>query len=179
MVDTRAICAFVLAVLVAGCGGGPEEAALGTVIEVGYQDASDGQTFTTLDVAVLGVRQGTVEELEDAGLEFDEEERGLTPWYVDARYANTGENAVERSMRITLEDGPGNLLSPTIIFDFSGGEEAPSGPCPAINDGELAPGEEFEDCTLFLVPPDIEPARVTFLSQPEGVEPEFVYWATE
>ncbi len=62
----------------------------------------------------------------------------------------------------------------TVILDWG---EGPSGPCPNVSDGELAPGEEFEDCTLFLVDPGITPAVVSFLRQPEGAESEFVNWA--
>jgi hypothetical protein len=166
------------ALLLAACGGGVEAAELGTEVEVGHLDSSTN-TSTTLALTVTAVRQGTIEELEAAGLEFDPEERNLIPHYVDATYTNTGDGTVERSMRVAVEDGDDNLISPTVIFDFSGGEGGDSGPCVGIDDGPLAPGESFEDCTLFLVEEGREVARVSFLSQPEDGESEFVYWKAE
>ena len=164
--------------LISGCGGGPPGVPLGETIAVGYTDTG-ADVHTSLDVTVTAVRTGTVEELEAAGLSFDEEERSLVPHYVDATYANTGEGTVERTMRPALEDGDGNLLSATVIFDFSGGEGDQGGPCVGVDDGPLAPGESFSDCTLFLVPADITPAVASFLSQPAEGEPEFVYWTIE
>lgn len=168
--------AAAVACAVAACGG-VEAAALGEEVDVGYIDPTTSAA-TTLALTVLEVRQGTVEELEAAGLEFDPEERELVPHYVDARYANAGEATVERTMRVSVEDGDGNLISPTVVFDFSGGDEA-GGPCRDTSDGDLPPGESFEDCTLFLVPDGVTVDRVSFLSQTPDEEPDFVYWQAE
>lgn len=168
----------VAALVLAACGGGVEASALGEEVDVGYVD-SETNAATRLGLTVLDVRQGTVEELEAAGLKFDPEERELVPHYVDARFVNTGDATVKRTMRPGLEDGDGNLISATVVLDFSGGDAPPEGPCPAINDGDLAPGESFEDCTLFLVPDGVTVARVSFLSQPPEGEPDFVYWQAE
>jgi hypothetical protein len=170
--------AVALALVVAACGGGAAAAPLGEEVEVGYVDPST-QTATTMAVTVLDVRQGTVEELEAAGLTFDPEERAMVPHYVDAQYANTGDTVVERRMDVSLEDGDDNLISSTVIFDFSGGDGEPEGPCIDVKDGELAPGDSFEDCTLFLVPDGATVARVSFLSHVPGEEPEFIYWQAE
>jgi hypothetical protein len=170
--------ASIAAVLLLGaCGGGPDAVPLGEKVDLGYTDSSDN-TATTLAVTVTDVRAGTVEELEKSGLEFDDDERDLVPYYVDATYANTGDNGVQRNMRVSIEDADDNLISPTVVFNFSGGDEN-SGPCPDINDGELAPGDSFKDCTLFLVPQEAKVARVSFLSQPAEGESSFVYWNAE
>lgn len=163
--------------LAAACGGGVEAAPLGEQVEVGYVDSTTNAA-TTIALTVLDVRQGTIEELEAAGLEFDPDERELVPHYVDARYENTGSSPVERNMRVSVEDADDNLISPTVVFDFSGGDDA-GGPCRDVDDGELPPGESFEDCTLFLVPDGVTVARVSFLSQTPDEEPEFVYWQAE
>lgn len=164
-------------VVAAACGGGPDAAALGQAVEVSHTDPETNDT-AALSVTVKGVRQGSVEELEKAGLQFDADERALVPHYVDVEYTNTGDTPATRTMRVGLEDAEENLISATVVLDFAqkGGK---GGPCPDIDDGELPPGESFEDCTLFLVPPDAEVARVSFLSQPAGGEPEFVYWQVQ
>ena len=164
-------------VVAAACGGGPTTLPLGEQAEVGHKDTTTN-TATTLALTVTAVRQGTVEELEASGLQFDEDERDTVPFYVDARYENTGDVAVERTMRVSVEDGDDNLISPVVVLDFAG-DGGEQGPCPDINDGELPPGESFEDCTLFLLPTGTKPARVSFLSQPPEGEPDFVYWQAE
>ena len=168
------------AVALAACGGGPKAAPLGEAIDVGVVD-SETNAATSLTITVTDVRQGSVEELEKAGLQFDDDERDLVPYYVDATYANTGEETVKRNMRVSIEDAEDNLISPTVVFDFSGakGQDKEAGPCPNIDDGDLSPGDSFEDCTLFLVGEGVEAARVSFLSQPADGESTFVYWAAE
>jgi hypothetical protein len=170
--------AFICALALTACGGGPEASLLGEPIDVGYVD-SQSSAATTLTITVTDVREGTVEELEKAGMKFDEDERDLIPHFVDATYENTGDEAVPRNMRVSLEDADDNLISPTVVFDFSGGKGGDAGPCPDINDGDLAAGDSFEDCTLFLVPQGVDVARVSFLSQPAEGDSEFVYWAVE
>lgn len=162
------------AVLLAGCGGGPAGVALGEEVVAGYTDNADGSS-TTLGITVLAVEEGSIADLEASGLQFDPEEQSLLPYYVSARFENQGDGTVSRAMRVSLEDAEGNLISPTTILDFSGGE-IPAGPCPNTTDGELAPGDAFEDCSLFLVDPGVMPTVVSFLSQTEGEEPGFVYW---
>lgn len=60
-----------------------------------------------------------------------------------------------------------------LIFNYGG---KPFGKCPAIKDGEVAPGSNHESCTLFLVPEGKEPSRVSSLPYTPGTETEFVYW---
>jgi len=165
------------ALILVSCGGGTDAVALGTEVEVGHVDATTNDA-TTLNLTVTAVRQGTVAELEAAGLEFDPEEKSLVPHYVDATYVNTGDATVERTMRVSVEDGDGNLISPTVIFDFAG-DGGETGPCPDVTEGKLPPDDSFEDCTLFLVEPGRTVERVSFLSQTPGEEGEFIYWAAE
>lgn len=162
----------------AACSSGSESAPLGTAQPVVHTDY-DTDASTELEVTVLAVRRGTVAELEAAGLQFDPEEEDLVPHYVDVRFTNTGTETVPRTMRVSLEDSNDSLISPTIVFDFSGGQTTPEGPCIDVKDGELPPGESFEDCTLFLVDPATDVAAVTFLSAPGSSESAFVDWALE
>jgi hypothetical protein len=188
----RTTCAVVLLVLFVACGGddgggsgaggAPEDEvhALGEGVAVGWneRDAVGARGVdTTLEVTVLDVREGTHDELTDAGFEVDEEDRDTTPYYVDARYENTGDGTITRNLDVSLEDSDGNLIGSTLIFDY-GNKGFP--PCENVTDGKLKPGQTYESCTLFLVPEGIELGQVSFLSD-EGadVPPEFVYWDVE
>ena len=77
-------------------------------------------------MTVSAVRQGTVEELGASGLQFDDDERNLVPYYVDATYENTGDAAVERAMRVGIEDADDNLINATVVLDFARGRVAPA-----------------------------------------------------
>lgn len=176
--SARGVVGLTLLVFVlAGCGGGGggETHALGEEVVVGYSDPSttDGAR-TTLGVTVLAVRQGSQEDITQHGFEVDEESQNTIPYYVDVRYENQGETAVTRNIDVSLEDADGNLISSTLIFNYG---DQPFPPCEAVTEGELAPGETYESCTLVLVPEGVEIATVSFLSDKgPGEEPEFVYW---
>ena len=170
----------VLAVLITGLaacggggGGGGDAHPLGEKATVGYSQ-TDPQARTMLGVTVLAIRKGTQQQLEDGGYEVDEDARDTTPYYVDVRYENQGQSTVKRNLPISLEDSDGNLIGSTLIFNY-GGE--PFMPCTDVNEGELAPGQSYESCTLFLVPEGKDVGKVSFLSDNgPGNEPEFVYW---
>lgn len=155
-----------------GAGAHP----LGTEVVVGYMGGSP-PVRTQLGLTVLAVRRGTPEELAANGIEVDPEDRTATPYYVDARFANKGPNAVERNLSVGLEDSEGATFRRLLVFGFGA---KPFKPCPETTDGKLEPGESFEGCTLVLVPDGLDVAKVYFLSDngPDK-EPEFVYWATE
>jgi hypothetical protein len=162
-----------------GGSGGEEVLALGEEAVVEYTETAEGGTpsaATTLGATVLGVRQGTQEELSQGGLEVDPEDRNATPYYVDVRYENEGQNEVTRNLNVSLEDSDGNSLPTTLVFDF-GGE--PFEPCTEVSEGTLAPGESYESCTLTLVPEGADVARVLFVSQKANAEIVFSYWDAE
>ncbi len=180
---TRSLSAVGLVLVLAGCGGGSgggEVHALGDPVEVGYNDATDtgGRgADTTLEITVLAVRKGSQEDLTDAGFEVDAEDRSAVPYYVDARYENTGDATVERNIDVSLEDSDGNLIGSTLVFDYG---EKGFPPCESVDEGKFAPGDSDESCTLFLVPEGIEVGRVSFLSDSGAdAEPEFVYWEAD
>jgi hypothetical protein len=157
-----------------GGGGGADTVALGKQAVVGYTQPGAGGAHTTLAVTVLRVRQGTQDELKRGGLEVDAEDRSTTPYYVDVRYGNRGQAAVNRGIPISLEDSDGNLIGSTLIFDFGG---KPFELCKKVDEGKLAPGQSYESCTLFLVPEGVDLGKVSFLSdEGPGEEPRFVYW---
>ena len=173
--------ALIAFIFIAGCGGdGGEVHALGDPASVGYNETTDtGErgVHTTLEVTVLDVREGSHDELTDAGFEVDEEDRNTTPYYVDVRYENTGDATVTRNIGVSLEDSDGNLISSTIVFDY--GEQG-FPPCESVDEGKFAPGDSYESCTLFLVPEGLELGQVSFLSHGGAdTEPEFVYWEVE
>ena len=152
---------------------------LGTEVLVGHVDGSGGDpgVRSQIGLTVLGVRTGTQRELASNGLKIDPEDRDATPYYVDARFANRGENAVEQDLDVGLEDTDGNLVPRTVIFSF--GDDTPFRSCPSVTEGTLEPGQSYESCTLVLVPAGVQVGKVYFLSDngPDRA-PEFVYWAT-
>jgi hypothetical protein len=181
------ICALACLLLLSACGGddggdggGGDVHALGDSAVVGYNepDESGGRGVSTeLEITVLEVRQGTHDELTDAGFEVDEEDLDTTPYYVDARYENVGDGTVTRNLDVNLEDSDGNLIGSTLIFDY-GNQGFP--PCENVTEGKLKPGDSYESCTLFLVPGGIEVGQVSFLGDMGAdIPPEFVYWAVE
>lgn len=190
---TLSICSLALLLLLSACGGddggegtggaggGDDEVhALGDTALVGYneRDATGARGVSTeVEVTVLDVREGTHDELTDAGFEVDEEDRATTPYYVDARYENVGDGTITRNLDVSLEDADGNLIGSTIIFDY-GDKGFP--PCENVAEGKFRPGDSYESCTLFLVPEGVEVGQVSFLSD-EGADtpPEFVYWDVE
>jgi hypothetical protein len=179
VVAVLAVLAVAMVALARVTGGdGVKPHPLGTEVVVGHRDVSAGEPGmrTSIGLTVLAVRKGTQPELAANGLRVDPEDESATPYYVDARFANKGPNAVGKHLGVDLEDSDGNRIPSTLLFDF--GE--PFQPCPRIAEGTLKPGESYESCTLVLVPDGIEPARVEFLSdRGPGEEPEFVYWAVE
>ena len=160
-------------------GDGAKPHPLGTEVVVGHTDMRSGGAGvrTRIGLTVLRVRTGTQQELAANGLEVEPEDRTATPYYVDARFANRGPNAVGKSLRVGLEDSDGNLVPSTLVFGL--GDE-PFEPCPTVTDGTLKPGESYESCTLVLVPDGVDVEKVEFLSDKgPDEEPEFVYWAVE
>ena len=140
---------------------GPDLHPLGTEVLVGHVDRSGGDpgVRTQIGLTVLRVRKGTQRDLASNGLEIDAEDRDSTPFYVDARFANKGGNAVTRNLDVGLEDTDGNLVPPTIIFSFG---DRTFRPCPSVSEGMLEPGQSYESCTLVLVPAGLEVGRVNF-----------------
>lgn len=167
------------ALVAAGCGGGgggdSSSLALGEQASVQHAKpgAAEGTPVTILGVTVLAVRAGTQEELEEGGFSLDPEEKELKPYYVDVRYENQGDNAIERQMSVSLRDEDDNLINPTVIISLGG---PPFENCPTNRGGDLEPGDSYESCSLFLVDPDREPRRVTFLPSVPGIETDWVYW---
>jgi hypothetical protein len=164
-----------------GCGGG--DGGGGTTLALGTEAVADhtqigtggATTKTTVGITVLKVTRGTQAELKEGGLNVDDpEERSATPYYVDVRYANKGRQAIKRELNVGLEDEDGNLISATTIISFGG---PPFARCKRVSEGELAPGQTYESCTLFLVPEGKEPGKVSFLPYDPEQETEFVYWA--
>ena len=170
-----------LAVLTACGGGGSSDGGdalpLGTESVVDWQDPSTGGKRTKLGITVTAVRKGSQEELKRAGFEVDEDGRDASVYYVDARYTNKGQETVTKTAKVGLEDSDGNLIGSTLVFNYG---DVAFPPCTDATRGELAPGESFEDCTLFLVPKGTEVGKVEFLDDKGGqVEGEFVYWNVE
>ena len=160
-------------------GGGGSALALGKEAVVEHAQIGTGgkTTKTTAGITVLEVTRGTQEELKEGGLDVDDpEEQSATPYYVDVRYANNGSQAIKRELNVGLEDEDGNLISATTIISFGG---PPFAKCARADNGELAPGQSYESCTLFLVPEGKDPSRVSFLPYDPEEETEFVYWAVE
>ena len=176
------LAAAALAVALTACGGDGGESAnhpLGHEAVVKHTTiGADGKpaAATTLAITVLDVRKGTQQELQQGGFTLDPDEKRATPYYVDARFENQGGAAVKRDLGVALEDQDGNRISSTIVIDLGG---KPFAKCRNAKDGELAPGESYESCILFLVPEGKKPKRVSFLPYDPEKPTEFVYWDVE
>jgi hypothetical protein len=163
----------------AGCGGDGGDASsalpLGATAEVEHTNAgaAAGTPTTMLGVTVLAVRMGTQQVLGDGGFSLDPDEKELQPYYVDVRYENQGDAAIERHLGVSLRDGDDNLISETVIISLGG---SPFEKCPKVRGGSLEPGASYESCSLFLVPEGSEPERVSFLPYVPGVETDFIHW---
>lgn len=166
-----------MAAVLAACGAAaPPAMALGVEAVADQQLYVDGSPgpVTTLAITPLAVRTGTVEELQSAGNELDDDQLDMTPLYVDVRAENRGTESGDRRVSVSLEDQDGNLISPVTVFNY-GGE--PFAACPDTNEGTLEPGDRYETCILFLVSPGREATRVSWLPSVPGTETDFVYWA--
>ncbi len=170
---------LLVAVATTACGSaGPAALAIGTEATVNHAPV-EGNGFgpaTTLGITVTAVRRGTVDELAAGGFEQEAAQRDMTPWYVDQRYRNAGSEAIDRHIRVSLEDAAGDLVSAATIFNDAGTEYEL---CPDRGQGTLQPGETFETCTLFLAEPGHEPALARFLPVEPGKETEWVSWAVK
>jgi hypothetical protein len=173
---------IVCAMLIAGCGGddggggSSKTLTLGKPATVDFTSPASGDTKavdTKVEVTVLGVRKGTQEELAAGGLQVDDEDKDTTPYYVDARYGNKGTAPVKRSFSVAMEDTDGQSVPTTLIFGI--GNE-PFEKCEAVRDGNVAPGESYESCTLFLVPKGSTPDVVRFVSQDKSAKITFTDW---
>ncbi len=162
----------------AGCGGGDDKTlALGQRAVVEFTTAASGDTAavnTTLGVTVLAVRKGTQAQLKQAGFELDPVNQSATPYHVDVRYANKGKGKASRDVSVAMEDSDGNSIPTTLVFDYRG---KPYDNCENLK-GALAPGQSYEDCTLFLVPEDQDVGDILFTSQSADAEIKFTRWET-
>ncbi len=173
------VAAALVALLVAGCGGGGSGSQagvpLGQEVVVDHASTADGSAAPTtkLGVTPTAVRTGTIAELEAGGFTIEDDQRSMTPLYVDVSYANKGSETVDRRLSVALEDQDQNLITSVVIFDYGGD---PYEPCTDNRDGDLKPGESFQTCTLFLVGEGRTPKQVSFLPNVPGKATDFVYW---
>ncbi|HET9344870.1 MAG TPA: hypothetical protein VFO05_04135 [Candidatus Limnocylindrales bacterium] len=170
----------IVALVVVACGpAAPAALPLGEEALVKYAEivGSGYGPATDLAVTALAVRNGTVAELEAGGFDIDEDERNLTPVYVDARFENRGTETISRQLRPGMENQDGDLINAVTILNF-GGE--PYANCmDNSTDEDLAPGDSFETCTLFFLQPGETAARVSFLPIDPGNDVDWVYWNTK
>ena len=173
------LAASIAVIALAGCGGGgggeSSDLALGEQASVQHAKSGspEGTPTTTIGVTVLAVRAGTQEELEEGGFSLDPDEKELKPYYVDVRYENQGQEPIERSLGVGMRDQDDNLISEVAIISLGG---PPFEHCPRVKEGTLEPGDSYESCSLFLLPPDSEPDRVHFLPYVPGIETDWVFW---
>ena len=80
---------------------------------------------------------------------------------------------MKRSFSVGMEDTDGNSVPTTLIFGTS---DKPFEKCKNVRDGDVAPGESYESCTLFLVPKGATPDVVRFVSQDKSAKITFTDW---
>jgi hypothetical protein len=170
-----------LVLALAGCGGGSGgggggsggDHPLGTRVVVQTTNPGAKTKPTNLAITVKAVRKGAMKDLTSAGYTVDKDARDDTPYYVDVGYENTGKSPIKKQLDVSFEDGDGNLITSTVVFDFG---SKPFAKCPRVFEGVLAPGKSYAACTLFLVKPGVTPKRVSFLPSVPGKATDFVYW---
>ncbi len=160
----------VMATVLAGCSG-TDEHALGDAVEVDFYDGAASEPAGEGTVTVTDVRDGSTAELEAAGYALDPDEKSATALYVEVSFENAGDTAVA-PRPVGGEDDDGQLIHALTLLDFGGG---PFEPCPGLPD-EVAPGQKGDGCTIILVPPGVELARVYYHP---GADDDFVYWEAE
>lgn len=179
-VARRSFVSVAVVLILAGCGGGSGAAALalGQTATVDHTQLSGASPLpkTTLAITVLAVRTGTQAELEAGGFDLDPGQKAKTPIYVDVKYENKGSQAIDRNLDVSLEDQDGNLITAVAIIDLGGDAFAP---CTNNGKGTLAPGDQFQTCTLFLVATGQTPTKVSFLPYDPTKETQFVYWSAK
>ena len=172
---TRLTFALALTALgLAGCGGGDSPSARRPSSSSRRASGDTAAVNTTLGVTVLAVRKGTQAQLEQAGFEVDPENQSATPYYIDVRYANKGKGKASRDVSVAMENSDGSSIPTTLVFDYRG---KPYDNCENLK-GALAPGQSYEDCTLFLVPKDQKVGDILFTSQSADAEIKFTRWET-
>jgi hypothetical protein len=158
---------ILLAVTLVGCSG-TDEHALGDAVDVDFYDGSGADPVGKGKVAVTEVRDGATTELEAAGYDLDPDEKAATAYYVSVTFENTGDGTVA-PRPVGGEDPDGRLIHALTLLDLGGG---PFEPCPGVPE-EVAPGTKGEGCTIILVPPGVDLARLYY--HPGG-DDDFVYW---
>jgi hypothetical protein len=176
---TRGVASVAVTLMLAACGSsGPAALPLGQTATVDHTQLSGASPAprTTLAITVLAVRTGTQAELAAGGFDLDAGQKAKTPIYVDVKYENKGSQAIARSLYVSLEDQDGNLITSVAIIDLGGDAFAP---CTDTTKGTLAPGDQFQTCTLFLVGAGRTPTKVSFLPYDPAKETQFVYWSVK
>jgi hypothetical protein len=158
-----------------GGGGGGKTHPLGEAVVVQHTDLNaPGKPKTSLAITVKAVRKGTQAELTAAGFTLDEpDEKSATPYYVDTTFENRGPGTIKRSLFVSIEDDKDTTVSSTVVIDLGG---KPFEKCPNTKPADLATGETFEKCSLFLVPEGRTPKKISFLPYDPSKPTDFVYW---
>jgi len=175
----RSVASVAVAVILAACGGsGAAALPLGQTATVDHTQLSGASPApkTTLAITVVAVHTGTQAELEAGGFDLDAGQKAKTPIYVDVKYENKGSAAIDRNLFVSLEDQDGNLITSVAIINIG---SAAFAPCTDNTEGTLAPGDQFQTCSLFLVANGRTPTKVSFLPHDPGKETQFVYWSVK
>ena len=156
--------------ILGGCSG-DDEHAVGDSVEIDFYPSGESEPNGSGTIKVTGIRAGTTAELEGAGFSLDPNEQAAKVYYVDATFANQGDETVTPN-DVGGEDPDGALINALVVIDL--GAE-PFAPCPGVP-SEVAAGEEASGCTIILVPDGIEMERINY--HPGGSD-DFVYWKLE
>jgi hypothetical protein len=156
---------------VAACGGGSsgsDAEPLGTPVSVGYYPHSGVDMTGSLKVTVTGVRAGTAAELAAGGFSLDDDQKDMTPYYVDVTYQNTGSTLVQNPPSPDGQDKDGTDYSALVVI----GDASAYHPCPGTPE-KLAPKQTAKGCAIVMVPDGGSLARISYF--PGGTE-SFRYW---
>lgn len=155
----------------AGCGGGSDDLALGTAVDVDYYPVDGGSTPAgSGTVAVTDVREGSSAELEEHGFSLDPDEKASQVYYVDVTFENKSDGAVA-PRSLGGEDPDENLISALTVIDLGGPAFET---CAGVPD-EILARTRVEACSILLVPEGVELDRISYFP---GGSDDFVYWET-
>ena len=162
--------AVVGASLLTGCGGSsePDASPLGTSTAVGYYPGSGVDRAGSLDVTVTAVRPGTPAQLEAGGFSLDDHEAGMTPYYVDVTYRNTGGTEVRNPPDVEGEGKDGTSYTALVVI----GDASAFHACPGTP-RSIAPKATATGCSIVMVPDGGTLDRIQYF--PGGTE-DFHYW---
>lgn len=158
-----------------GDAGGEVDADLGKTLALGDSTLVDhvpsGPPGTTMEITVKSVKRGKLSDL--ANLRLDEKERQMTPYFVTStfRYVDGAQPRMSSlAIQPKLRDGRGENAG--VARNYKDDVQS----CVNNRPDELAKGEDFTTCRVFLIAKDEKPSVAVYQT---NFRAEPVAWKVE